>query len=650
MRWVSPTLEAAAKSPATAPYIELACVDRWGGVDNHRYGRHYTDPTDGHIQAVIAADGSLLRLRHGGPGSARQYSRVPNPTPTAAFGGWQDLGAAGAAEVLAASPGPYVLMASDDGAGSLFYRESPDCGVNWPAWAAAPGHDGSPPLAAAYRDADNFAVFYRAAGSAGLRARKWARSSGWGTAVSHPAGFEQVNYLAAAWALDRYLVFVAGRDAASRPVLGWTTFDFNGGGTWGGFYPLEQADPGSALEFKYPKLTFADTLRLTYLVSFGGVLTLLERCVYPTTGFAAGRWRAPFPLLPQDRAGTPPGGSGIAIAGRSGGRVWACTAGGVWSAPEPAAVTVPFADILSLDYVQDPDGGRLTATLRNDHGAYSGLRPGWQVQVSPGYLTSAGAEKVTVGAPTYWVTAVRPGPGTLTLAAGGYATLLRAVRLPFALQYTAGSASARQILDAIAGLAGFEFGSLAGSDSSTRWYPGLRILPGQSLYPAWQALAAGIREGIRPSGPTVLTVPWEVTDPTALAVGPGGWPLLAGEYADLGADPDWARVFSETAAAQSFAGADPAGEVFFRPGFGYDAGRSAAALADLAGTLVGRGGGSARRDRIIIRPHPGLEVGDVVAVSDPAAGVVGRRGRVMSLRVSYGPDRYEQELVLGGVG
>jgi hypothetical protein len=322
----------------------------------------------------------------------------------------------------------------------------------------------------------------------------------------------------------------------------------------------------------------------------------------------------------------------------------------VWSAPEPAAVTVPFADILSLDYVQDPDGGRLTATLRNDHGAYSGLRPGWQVQVSPGYLTSAGAEKVTVGAPTYWVTAVRPGPGTLTLAAEGYAALLRAARLPFALQYPAGSAPARQILDAIAGLAGFEFGSLAGSDSSTRWHPGLRVLPGQSLYPAWQALAVGLREGIRPSGPTVLTVPWEVTDPTALGIGPGGWPLLAGEYADLGADPDWARVFSETAAAQGFAGPDPAGEVFFRPGFGYDPGRSAAALADLAGALVDRGTVSARRDRVVIRPHPGLEVGDVVAVSDPTVGVVGRRGRVLSLRVRYGPDRYEQELILGGVG
>ncbi len=650
MRPISPTLEVAAKTPAAAPYVELVCIDRWGGVDNHRYSRHYADPTDGRVQAVIAADGSLLRLRHGGPGSIRQYSRVPNPAPAAAFGGWQDLGTAGAAEALAASPGPYVFMASDDGAGGLIYRESPDHGQTWPAWSAVPGHDGSPPLAAAYRDTDNLAVFYRAAGPAGLRARKWARASGWQAAVTHPAGFGQVDYLTAAWAFDRYLVFVAGRDTANRPVLGWTTFDFNGGGTWGGFYPLEQADPGSALEFKHPELAFADTFRLTYAVSFGGILTLLQRTVYPATGFAASRWRAPFPLLPQDSVGTPPGGYGVAVAGRSGGRVWACTAGGVWSAPEPAPLPVPFADILSLDYTRDPDGGRLTVTLRNDHGAYSGLRPGWQVEVYPGYLTAAGAEKVTAGAPTYWVTAIRSGPGTLTLTAEGYAALLRAARLPFPVQYPAGSASARQILDAIAGLAGFEIGSLAGSDSSTRWYPGLRVLPGQSLYPAWQALTAGIREGLRPDGRVVLTVPWAASDPTVLAVGPGGWPLLAGEYADLGADPDWARVVSETAAAQRFAGPDPAGEAFFRPGFGYDAGRSAAALADLAGTLADRGARAARRDRVVIRPHPGLEVGDVVAVTDPAAGVVGRRGRVLSLRVRYGPDRYDQELVLGGVG
>lgn len=547
MRSISPTLEAAAKSPAVTPYIELACVDRWGGVDNHRYGRHYTDPTDSEAQAVIAADGS-------------------------------------------------------------------------------------PPLAAAYRDADNFAVFYRAAGSAGLRARKWARTSGWQAAVTHPAGFGRVDYLTAAWAFDRYLVFVAGRDVSSRSVLGWITFD-----------PLEQADPGSTLEFKFPRLVFADTFRLTYLVSFGGVLTLLERCVYPPTGYASGRWRVPFPLLPQNSAGTPPSGYGVALAGRSGGRVWACTAGGVWSTPEPAGVTVPFADILSLDYAQDPEGGRLTVTLRDGRRIYSGLQPGWQVEVYPGYLTGAGAEKVTIGAPTYWVTVIRPGAGTLTLVAEGYAALLRAARPPFPLQYPAGSAPARQILDAIAGLAGFEVGSLAGSDSSTRWYPGLRVLPGQSLHPAWQVLTAGIREGLRPSGSTVLTIPWEATDPTVLAVGPGGWPLLAGEYADLGADPDWARVFSETAAAQRFGGPDPAGEAFFRPGFGYDAGRSAAALADLAGALVARGIRAARRDRVVIRPHPGLEVGGVVAVSDPAVGV-------MSLRVRYSPDHYDQELILGGVG
>ncbi|MER3450183.1 MAG: hypothetical protein C4315_10590, partial [Chloroflexota bacterium] len=87
MRSVSPTILAAAKAPTAIPYVELAYADRWGNVDNHRYERHYADPVDQNIQATVAADGSLLRLRYGEPGSARQYARVPNPTPAAAFGG-----------------------------------------------------------------------------------------------------------------------------------------------------------------------------------------------------------------------------------------------------------------------------------------------------------------------------------------------------------------------------------------------------------------------------------------------------------------------------------------------------------------------------------------------------------------------------------
>ncbi len=650
MRSVSPTLQAAAKAPAAVPYVELVYADRWGNGDNHRYGRHYADPADRNIQAAVAADGSLLRLRHGEPGSARQYARVPNPTPAAAFGGWQDLGPVGAAEALAASPGPYVLLLAGDGAGTLTYRESSDYGLSWPAGTAVPAHDGAPPLAAAYRDVDSFAVFYRAAGGNALRARKWARASGWQPAATHPAGFGQIAHLTAVWAFDRYLVIAAGKDAANRPVLGWTTFDLNGGGAWGGFYPLEQADPGAPLEFKYPRLAFADTIRLTYVLSFGGVSALLQRHVYPPASFTAGRWRAPALLLPQDRAGAAPGSYGAAIAGLSGGRVWACTAGGVWSALPAAPLTVPFADILSLDYTQDAEGGRLTATLRNGHGAYSGLRPGGQLQVYPGYFTAAGAEKVTAAAPTYWLTAVRPGPGTLTLAAEGYAVLLKAARLTFPLQYPAGSASARQILDAIGGLAGFEIGSAAGSDSLTRWYPGLRVLPGRSLYTAWRALVGGLREALRPDGPGVLAAAWEAADPVVLGVGPGGWPLLAGEYADLSADPDWARAVSETAAALRLAGTEPADGMFFRPASDYDPGRSPAALTDLAEALAGQGARSARQDRVVIRPHPGLEVGDVVEVNDPAAGISGRRGRVLGLRVRYASGRYDQELRLGGVG
>ncbi len=650
MRSVSPTILAAAKAPTASPYVELAYADRWGNVDNHRYERHYADPVDQNIQAAVAADGSLLRLRYGEPGSARQYARVPNPTPAAAFGGWQGLGLAGAAETLAASPGPYVLLLSDDGAGTLTHQESPNYGLSWPTGAAVPAHDGAPPLAAAYKDPDNFTVFYRTAGGNTLRARKWTRALGWQPAVSHPTAFGQIAHLTAIWAFDRYLVVVAGKDPANRPILSWTTFDLNGGGIWGGLYPLEQADPGSTLEFKYPRLTLADTVRLTYVLSFGGVLTLLQRNVYPPVGFTAGRWRAPALLLPQGQAGTAPGSYGAAIAGLSGGRVWACTAGGVWSAPQAAFLTVPFADILSFDYTHDPEGGRLTATLRNGHGAYSGLQPGGQLQVYLGYVTAAGAEKVTAAPPTYWLTAVRPGPGTLTLVAEGYTVLLKATQLTFSLQYPAGSASARQILDAMGGLAGFEIGSAAGSDSSTRWYPGLRVLPGQSLYPAWRALAGGLREALRPDGPGVLVVAWEAADPVVLGIGPGDWPLLAGEYADLLADPDWAWAVSETAAAQRLAGVGLAGGVFFRPASAYDPGRSPAALADLAEALAGRGARSARQDRVVVRPHPGLEVGDVVEINDPAARVSGRRGRVLSLRVKYGSGRYEQELHLGGVG
>ncbi len=652
MRTLAAPLLAAQKSASAVPYLKAVVSDRIGGIRRLAWSRLYTGTEpDGYHAAAMPADGSLVRARVSG--GRVYYQRVTNPGSGSGFSSWTDVdAAAGAGVALCADGTRLMLFYVDPGGTILKLRESTDSGATLGA-AVTVATAGAPVtwLAADVKSNGDALLLY----SVGATVYSVKRTGGaWGAPAAWTNSVASVTGIAGYYQGD-WNVAVAGTDSAGAAFL-WTCIFGDGfsqaAGTWSALREVTRASAGSNVSFRAPFLSQPDTYRLSFVEKFTSALGGYNRPYHSyspaTADYASNLWREPVPFdLTSDY------GQAIAFSASA---VWLSTSAGVWTATLNVPLLDVTADVLEATTDDRPFSGRLRLVLRNDDGRYSTLPPaiktGGEVRLSPGYLTTSGAQ-VSDG-PAYWVERIEKRSG------GGGATLLLEARDAWGLldgwrarrQYAwaAGEKNIFGILQFLFARAGLEFSSGGASSSSSNLYPSFTVHPGESGLTAVRRLLAMLPDVILVRGEfAFLKEPLasQATDNTYGA----DHRLLSGRYSDDQPEANRVQVFGKGVFGERF---DWAGV-----SAGYDRLRqvddpnlTAVATAESRGDAVLRREAIEATDGEIVVPvNCGQELYDVIEVTDAKAGLSAARRRVLGVALRYSTgDRpaYEQRIGLGG--
>ena len=675
MRAMSATLEAAAKRLDCRPevlvrFADLPCERPRLALTELYAGAEGDQP---HAATVTPA-GTVLRLRTSASGGSIYQGRVTDLASAAEWAAWTT------APGFAAGSPPRLALAADAATGKcwryvvgglgevVYYATSTDDGASWSGWAQAfdAGAGSLVVGLAAWSEGgvDRLAVAVNPGGGASpdnYLAMLGCSGGVWGllaeTARDHPPIDGIGMGLNAAG--DLYVVIAEG--PPSR--LAFREFAL-ATGEWAAGGVIVEAGAGSVVSFaepRYRRLVAEDRALISYvekssapsyaraLVAISPVRWWLTEEVpwrHPTTrGVEVLRTAADWLFVASDRAHRAP-----RYAGGFGERL-----------------DVPGERVVALDIVQRiGEPGRLRLLIENSGGRYlpgegaaACVRPGAQVGLWLGYRTAAGVEGVWLGA--WWVERVGRevdgGAAHLVVEARDPAGELSALRARRQYQWT--NATLGDVLQRcwwrVCGRAeSSPHGNLA------LVVPSFAVAAGERWGDAVERLGRMTGTLVRWRNASPDGVGWEAASPEVVdlgqgasvwAFGVGGGPILGGSL--LSGTPaaqrveafgaghwaehrDWASVESEwrdTGERIVDLKLDAPAEVADR------------AAWEWRRVALGGFGGNLRA-----RPMPGLEVGDVATVTDPAAGLQSASRAVVGIRTRLDRRRgvYEQEIELGG--
>lgn len=655
MRSLSPTLVAAQQAASATPFVQVTVSDRIGDVARLRWERLYSGAEpDKYHAATVPGDGSLLRVRVTGAGQPLAYQRVTSPGPGSNFAMWSSLDAAADAGVALAASGPNIALAFVAPIGSsLRVRESADYGATFGAAVTAAGESGAISWVAAARKNDGTVLLVYSLGGV---VKTVKRVSGvWGAPAAWPYNASAISGLAVTHAGDYHLA-IAGVDSSGRAKL-WTAVYGDGFGqaadTWSPLLELAAAESGSDVTFRAPSLAALDTHRLFFVERYTGSVayTRLQWTWFaPTHAFAANAWREPLPF-DDDTV------FGLAISGNAS-FAWLSAPDGVWRASiQPPTLDVSD-DVLELVSETRRDGAAVRVVLRNDDGRYndlsnSAMRLGAELTVSPGYVTSAGPE-VSPG-PRYridgWEHISAGGEATLTLIASDGWSVLRHWHARRQYVWAAGSAAVGEILLFVLGRAGIELVDIGGSAVITSQRPAFTIHPGEDGERVVQRLLAMTPDALRIVAEFAYLFEPLATDAADYAYGTNHR-IYRARYASNGLVANRAQVFGNNVLAEAFAW-EEIDDLFDRLRQVHDLNVSSVGTAeDRAAAALRQETLATERGELVTPVNCGQELYDVVAVTDPQAGLLAERFRVAGITLRYlrrGPAVYEQRLRLSRV-
>ncbi len=660
MRTISAALLAAQQSASAEPYVEAIVENKQAGVTRLDFA--IADSTANAITchgAAVAGDGSLVRVRI--EGGVVKHSRSTTPQ-TAISAAWTSAQAGKGTQIAVCATGARVAIVYTDAAGTgVKVIESTDNGQTYGAEAAvATAPAAVVGLAAAYRDAGgDLAVAWVEA--AALRIVK--RTAGiWGAVSASPAAVSSYNGIGMAYVFD-WNIGVTGAEATTlRPTL-WTTTYGDGidvaANTWGAAYVQQQAEADAQVTYRAPFLAYVGTYRMTFVEqdAFAGGQTHTYRThlVYPL-GWTAGAytWRTPAPV---DYAQA----EGLALAA---GVNWAFE-----SAPDRvhrasrATLTLDLsARVIAADVQESTLDLAGHIDIDNTDGAYAGppapLAVGNLLRLSWGYRTptaeaSAMADLEIAGF-EYRRTG---GVSTLRLAlAGGWAQLRRD-RQRTGVFHAAGSASYGQILTRIMARAGINLTTSGASVRQGSVMPAFQIAPTTDAHTAVREVLDFIADRIimRAGNNAVLIEPL-ATAPSVYTLGgapsgPSGHAVYDARIALLPPPASEAHAFGagvfgeaiDYAAAAAYLGTRAHRRDLTSTTPAQAAATAAAHLRQLA---LDQPGGT-----LTVPPVCGLEVLDVVDITDPLIGASAVKRRVQEIRWRYDArgGTYEQQISLGAV-
>ncbi len=661
MRNLTSTLEAAQKEPSSVPFVRVTVDTQIAHVYHLRWTRLYTGGELGksHHAAVMPGDGSLCRARIDDRGPNMYYSRVANPGPSSDFSQWTLLGSQtrNAGIALAASGAKVLLAHVHNNQSDIHVRDSTDNGVSFGAEVTAKSGGGFVDWMAAVIEANGDAILFYSEGATLYALRRtsgsWGSPAAWSQTVNSITGIAVVR-----WG-DNH-VLVTGTDTNNNPRL-WTAIYGEGSSytanTWFGLWALEEAESGSGVSFSAPHMIRRDTHRFFFAEKSTGSVAYerpMGSWIPSTQFFAAGAWHEPVPfglaLGPEN---------GLAIAGDVN-DAWATTPDGVWRAPFEQAVDIS-QDVLEVVAEDRRTGGRAKVTLRNDDGRYNDLaagpyaqiRHGAELSIGPGYLTSAGQE-VSAG-PRYWIDSweytSEGGRATLVLHASDGWGLLQRWHARRQHEWAAGSLTVKQILGQVFGRAAFDLLNVGASLLSGSHKPAFTIHPGENGLRASERLLAMLPDQIRVSGEFAIITEPLPTDNSDYAFG-ADHPIFRARYASPALEANRARVFGDGRVAEEFEWPD-IGDQLDRLHNVHDLNLDADAEAQERAEVTLRQRQLAQDvGELVVPPSCGLQLLDVVTVTDPTVGLTAKKYRVVGLDLRYvkeGRPTYEQRVLLGNV-
>ena len=399
MRELTTTLLAAQKRATATPYVKVVATNRIAGVVRYDWERLYTGSEDDYFHdAALPGDGSLIRARVTPPYDSQKLyrQRVATPGPTSDFSQWTYTGQYSVVAVATAASGSEASIFWIKTNREIRRIKSTDYGANW----------GRPELidytpttiiggiTADYKPNGDLAIFYADQSTLYIKENingQWQPPESWDKSTGEITGVTCVYG-------DDWNLMVTGQDSSDNYKL-WSLVYGDGGevpvGEWNDLTEIASAPSGGDFVFRQPFLDITDVYRCFFIEKFTGTEAFSRPYRSNTVvgaDFTDNLWREPVPFNLASEYG-------VAII-HQGNYAWLSTPDGVWRAELSLQSLGLTPDVLSVKSEEGLAGSQLTVELRNDDGRYAApgegdlaiLDIGCQIEVSPGYRTTAGNE------------------------------------------------------------------------------------------------------------------------------------------------------------------------------------------------------------------------------------------------------------------
>ncbi|HXT38206.1 MAG TPA: hypothetical protein VN837_21730 [Chloroflexota bacterium] len=667
MRALNVALSAALTTPGAVPDLKLELAAIWPRFADAG-GWSGTGPTG----SVIAPDGAVISayISTGTPQTV-YARRVTDPTNAGQWGAWTTISADGRGQtgVGLCVAGATVRLLWQAGASTgIFHADSLDSGISWSAPALLFDPAARCAGLAADGDLSLVLVAYDALGLGSIRLAVWKLAGSW-SHTDWPNGDQNtiVGIAASSEGGGAYAVALALQGATGEAYsIQTTTVSTGGSPVWAPLSLVIPVDTSTGLTVRYPQLSqFDGAYRLAYQLEDSGVVSgVAYTRVARTRSADFIHWQAPL----EDEANFPSGAAWLRHA--------TCTllvaAEAVRRAPlyDPAVDYHDLtADLSQLDLIEREGApAKLVVTLDNSTGAYTtlpALAANAQLLLSQG-IAGAGLVPTHLLYVDQWTLTRAADLNQITIVASDRLRFLeRAARTP--ISYANQTVAA--ILADLAAVGGFDAAAAIDTAGQFSQSPALFQVPAGHPYHSAIARLLAVYDGtfraraVPGAGPAfaAIDVPTVAGKNSAQPAvwstpAPGSGALDEVEYLHLtqaGERANHLVVYGPQHAAAAMAEAwdfpDAAAvgqERYALIVEGFAANSAEASL--LAGLALAREQRLALQVSLAIGAHPGLELGDVIAITDQIAPPT--NGRIVALSRAYQALESLHELVLGCEG
>lgn len=397
----------------------------------------------------------------------------------------------------------------------------------------------------------------------------------------------------------------------------------------------------------------AARLAVAYSAPAGGYRRQQWTTLELSHDFNEEQWREPVAFDFEDAYG-------VAVVDASG-ELWLVSAAGVWLTALPAYAQLDVsADVVEASVRVDQEGALAELELDNSGDAYTAygsgalgaLQRGARLQLTPGYYTTA-ASPETPDAYTYWIESIELITGArprLRLRARDAWSLLAQWRARRQFAWAAGDRTVSQLLLFLVARAGAEYSSSGPSDALTTLQPAFTVHAGESGLTAVRRLLAMIEDVAYWDGAT-LTVTLTADDDSSTYDLGDGHAMVEAVYRDLGPAANRVRVvgLEVYGEAEDFADAERVEKIRTVIDLNLT---DADEAADRAAAQLRQAELEALDDEArLFGVHCGVELYDVVDLTDVQAGLDAATRRVLGYAWRFDPrrGRYDMTLTLGAV-